>query len=88
MASKDDLDIEIEDNLLKITVKAHHAAEVSENDYIIREISRGLMTRILSLGEDIDVDSAKTSFKDGVLHIEFIARQIGEDNKIKKLVIE
>ena len=88
MASKDDLDVEIEENLLKITVKAHQDKEVSENDYIIREISRGQMTRILSLGEDIAVDSAKTSFKDGVLRIEFNARQIEEDNKIKKLVIE
>lgn len=88
MASKDDLDVEIEENLLKIIVKAHQDKDVSENDYIIREISRGQMTRILSLGEDIDVDSAKSSFKDGVLHIEFNARQIEEENKIKKLVIE
>ena len=66
MASKDDLDVEIEENLLKITVKAHQDKDISENDYIIREISRGQMTRMLSLGDDIDVDSAKTSFKDGV----------------------
>jgi HSP20 family molecular chaperone IbpA len=88
LASKGDLDVEIEDNLLKIVVKAHQDKEVSENDYIIREISRGQMTRILSLGEDIDVDSAKTSFTDGVLHIEFNARQTEEESKIKKLVIE
>lgn len=88
MASRDDLDVEIEENLLKINVRAHQDKEVSENDYIIREVSRGQMTRVLSLGEDIDVDSAKTSFKDGVLHIEFNARPIEEDNKVKKLVIE
>jgi len=88
MASKDDLDVEIEENLLKITVNAHQDRDVSENDYIIREISRGQMTRILSLGEDIDVNSAKTSFKDGVLHIEFNAKQIEEENKVKKLIIE
>ncbi len=88
MASKEDLDVEIEENLLKIIVKAHQDNEVSENDYIIREISRGQMTRVLSLGEDIDVDSAKTSFKDGVLHIEFDAKQIEEESKIKRLVIE
>lgn len=88
MTSKDDLDVEIEENLLKINVRAHQDKEVSENDYIIREISRGQMTRVLSLGEDIDVDSAKTSFKDGVLHIEFNAKEIGEDNKTRKLVIE
>jgi HSP20 family protein len=88
LASKEDLDVEIEENLLKITVKAHQDKEVSENDYIIREISRGQMTRMLSLGEDIDVDSAKTGFKDGILHIEFDARQGEEESKIKKLVIE
>jgi HSP20 family molecular chaperone IbpA len=88
MASRDDLDVEIEENLLKITVKAHQDPEVSENDYIIREISRGQMTRVVSLGEDIDVDSAKTAFKDGVLHVEFGARQIEEENKVKKLIIE
>ena len=88
MASRDDLDAEIEENLLKITVRAHQDKEVSENDYIIREISRGQMTRALSLGEDIDVDSAKTSFKDGVLHIEFSAKKIEDDIKIKRLVIE
>jgi HSP20 family protein len=88
MTSKDDLEVEIEENLLKINVRAHQDKEVSENDYIIREISRGQMTRVLSLGEDIDVDSAKTSFKDGVLHIEFDAKQIEEENRVKKLVIE
>jgi HSP20 family protein len=88
MVSKDDLDVEIEDNLLKIAVKAHQDKEVSENDYIIREISRGQMTRFIALGEDIDVGSAKTSFKDGILYIEFDAKQIEEDTKIKKLVIE
>ncbi len=88
MASKDDLEVEIEENLLKIVIKAHQDKEVSENDYIIREISRGQMTRVLSLGDDIDVESAKTSFKDGILHIEFNAKQIEEENKVKKLVIE
>jgi len=88
LASKDDIDIEIEENLLKITVNAHQDKEVSDNDYIIREISRGQMTRILTLGEDVDVDSAKSSFKDGVLHIEFIAKKIEEENKIKKIAIE
>ncbi|HAM50691.1 MAG TPA: hypothetical protein DCP92_08380 [Nitrospiraceae bacterium] len=88
MASKDDLDVEIEENLLKIIVNAHQDKEVSENDYIIREISRGQMTRILSLGDDIDMDSAKSGFKDGILHIEFNAKQIEEESKTKKLVIE
>ncbi len=88
MASKDDIDLELEENMLKITVKAHQDKEVSDNDYIIREISRGQMTRVLALGEDVDADSAKSSFKDGVLHIEFDAKKVEEENKVKKLNIE
>lgn len=88
MASKDDIEVEIEENLLKIVVRAHQDKEVSENDYIIREISRGQMTRVLSLGDDIDVESARTTFRDGVLHVEFNAKQIEEENKVKRLVIE
>ncbi len=88
MASKDDIDLELEENMLKITVKAHQDKEVSDNDYIIREISRGQMTRVLALGEDVDADSAKSSFKDGVLHIEFDAKKVEEENKVKKLSIE
>lgn len=87
MASKDDIELELEENMLKITVKAHQDQEVSDNDYIIREISRGQMTRVLTLGEDVDADSAKSSFKDGVLHIEFNAKKV-EENKAKKLNIE
>jgi len=88
MASKDDIDLELEENMLKITVKAHQDKDVSDNDYIIREISRGQMTRVLALGEDVDADSAKSSFKDGVLHVEFDARKVEEENKVKKLNIE
>lgn len=88
MASKDDIDLELEENMLKITVKAHQDRDVSDNDYIIREISRGQMTRVLALGEDVDADSAKSSFKDGVLHIEFDAKKVEEENKVKKLNIE
>lgn len=87
-ATKDDIDIEIEENLLKITVNAHQDKEVSDNDYIIREVSRSQMTRILTLGEDVDVESAKSNFKDGVLHIEFNAKKIEEENRVKKIAIE
>ncbi len=88
LASRDDIDLELEENMLKITVKAHQDKDVSDNDYIIREISRGQMTRVLALGEDVDADSAKSSFKDGVLHIEFDAKKVEEENKVKKLNIE
>lgn len=68
-------------------IQGRQDKEGSDNDYIIREISRGQMTKVLTLGEDIDVESAKSSFKDGVLHIEFIAKKI-EENKARKIAIE
>jgi len=86
MATKDDIDVEINENVLSIAVKSRQDKEVSDDDYIIREVSRGQMTRMFSLGEDINVDSAKSSFKDGVLAIEFDAKQV-EETKTKKLTI-
>jgi len=86
MATKDDIDVEINENVLTLAIKSRQDKEVSDDDYIIREVSRAQMTRMFTLGEDINVDSAKSSFKDGVLSIEFDAKQV-EEIKTKKLTI-
>jgi len=88
LATKDDINIELEENMLRITVNAHQDKEVSDNDYIFREISRSQMTRVFMLGEDIIKESAKSTFKDGILHIEFDAKKEEEITKVKTLSIE
>jgi HSP20 family protein len=87
-ATKDDIALEIEENLLKLTINAHHDKEIKEDDFIIRELSRGQMVRVLQLGDTVNKETAKSSFKDGILHIEFEnTKKIDEESKVKKIDI-
>jgi HSP20 family molecular chaperone IbpA len=86
MATKDDIDLEINERVLKIAVAARQDKDVADADYIIREVSRGACARELALGEDVDVDSAKVVFKDGVLHITFNA--VKPEPKTRKITID
>jgi len=66
---KENLDISLTEN--SITIKGHsHREEKEESEhYFRREISEGSFTRTLGLPGDVDIDSAKASFKDGVLEV-------------------
>lgn len=70
-ATKEEINVSIEDRVLTIEVESHQDKDVEEGNYIIREIPRGSMKRVITLGELIDTDSAVSTFENGVLHIEF-----------------
>jgi HSP20 family molecular chaperone IbpA len=86
LAKKEDIDVEINERTLRVSVANRQDKDVTAADYIIREVSRGASTRELSLGEDIDVDSTKVNFKDGVLYITFDA--VEQKSKVKKIEIK
>jgi HSP20 family protein len=85
MAKKEDIDVEINDRVLKVSVASRQDKDVKDADYIIREVSRGQCSRELALGEDVDVDSAKVAFEEGVLHVTFNA--VEQKPKKKKIEI-
>lgn len=85
-AKKEDIDVVINDRVLKVSVVSRQDKDIKDADYIIREVSRGQCVRELTLGEDIDVDSVKVTFKDGVLLIAFDA--VAETPKVKKIEIK
>lgn len=85
LAKKEDIDVEINDRVLKISVASRQDKEVSNSDYIIREVSRGACVRDLALGDDIDVESTKVKFKDGVLDITFDA--VDKTHKVVKISV-
>lgn len=84
-AKKDDIDVEINDRILRISIANRQDRELTDADYIIREVSRGQATRELSLGDDVDAESANVTFKDGVLEITFNA--VKESPRIKKIPV-
>jgi HSP20 family protein len=85
-AKKDDIDVEIKDRIMKISVANRQDNGVSSADYIIREVSRGQCLREVALGEDIDTDSVNVTFKEGVLFITFDA--VEQVPKVKKIEIQ
>jgi HSP20 family protein len=64
-----DVNIEIEDNLLKISGESKHQSEVDEKNYYRKEIRSGAFYRTVALPKAVKGDEASATFKDGVLKI-------------------
>ena len=67
--SAEDIDVTVDDGVLRI-VATNSSDETSENSrYLVRERRYGKYFRALRVPEGVDVDSATTGYKDGVLRI-------------------
>ena len=68
--SAEDIDVTVDDGVLRI-VATNSSDEASENSrYLVRERRYGKYFRALRVPDGVDVDSATTGYKDGVLRIE------------------
>jgi len=85
---KEHIDVELTKN--SISIKAESKFEECKNDENLRtsEFRYGKFTRVIPLEHEINLEEAKSEFKNGVLHIEL--PKIHEDKKedIKKLKID
>ena len=84
---KSEVKIELKDNYL--TVKAEHTAAKEENDdkadkgrYIRKERYESLRQRSYYVGEDINAEAIKASFKNGVLTIDVPKAEPKEEAKV------
>jgi HSP20 family protein len=66
---KENIDVSLTEN--SVTIKGSSRKEEKEEggDYFRREISEGSFTRTLALPGNVDIDSAKATFKDGILEV-------------------
>lgn len=67
--TKDDIDIEIEDDVLVITGERSDEARDERDDFYRSERTYGRFFRAIQLPEGIDTDKIDASFKDGVLEV-------------------
>lgn len=84
---KEDVDIEITKNHLRITAKKECSKEEKHKKYARTEFSYGTMTRTLYFPEDIKVPDAKAKMEHGVLKI-VLPKVVNEETKRSKLDIE
>ncbi len=68
--TKEDVSIEIKENVLTLKGERSETKEVSEDKYFRKERSFGSFYRAFTLPSTINPDSIKATFKDGVLEIE------------------
>lgn len=66
---KENLDISMTDNTVTIKAKTSYGKKEEKGDYYRSEITQGLYTRTIGLPADVDIDQAKSTFKNGVLEI-------------------
>lgn len=67
--SKDDVEITLENNVLKLSGERRFEKDVDEKEYHRVERAYGTFTRAFSLPSRVDSNGVKASFADGVLTI-------------------
>lgn len=66
---KKDIDIKVEDNLLRVSATRKMKKEVKEEDYYMMGSYFGEISRVFALPEDIDRDKVDAKYEDGRLYI-------------------
>lgn len=83
--NKEDIDLEVEDDNLKVSVKASDGAS-NDDKYLIHEFTSEASQRSFYLGE-IDEESIKAKLVDGVLTI-LVAKKEPEASNKKTITID
>ena len=79
--SREDLSLHIEDDIL--TIEGNHEETESEKKYVRREFVKRSFKQTFPLGKDIDAESAKAEFENGVLTITFAKIEKAKAKKIE-----
>ncbi len=83
--NKDDVSVEVKNNVLTLKGERLLDPEIKDEHYYRKERSFGKFNRSFSLQESIKPDSIKASFKDGVLTVE-VPR--AEEEKPKQITVD
>ena len=80
--TKKDIDITLENNMLKLSGERRFEKDTNEESYHRVERSYGSFLRTFSLPSQVNAESVKASFKDGVLTIEVPKAEEAKPRKI------
>lgn len=65
--SPNDVEITVEGGTLTITAETKAEVESSEGEYLVREMRRGRVSRLIQLPSGLQADKATASFENGIL---------------------
>jgi HSP20 family protein len=84
---KEDIDVNITDDVITISGEKKTEDKVEKKDYYRLERSFGTFTRTLNLPAETQTDKAKAIFKDGILEVR-IPKTTAAVRKVKKINVD
>ena len=86
--SKDDVEVEIKDGYLTVSANREENSDEKDKDgkFIRKECYRGSCARRFYVGEHINKDNVKASFRDGMLTLVMPKQEALPKNETKQLV--
>lgn len=84
---KEDFDIEVSDDTIKVKAQRKEESKKEEKDFAYHERSYSSFYRSFALPKQVDSSKVKASYKNGILSIELPKAQI-EEEKTKKIKVE
>jgi HSP20 family protein len=85
--TKDDISVDISDDLVTISGEKKHEGKTEKDDYFRIERSFGTFRRSFRLPKEVIADKAKATFRDGILELK-IPKTDEAKRKKKKIPIE
>lgn len=65
----EEVEITVEGGTLTITAETRAETDTTEGEYLVREVRRGRVSRMVTLPTGLEADRATASFEHGVLHL-------------------
>ena len=78
---KEDIKIEMNKNLINISVSISKSSDEENKKYIRKERFTGEIKRSFNIGEDIDEDNINASFENGILCLNLPKKEENDSNK-------
>ncbi|MCB9810643.1 MAG: Hsp20/alpha crystallin family protein [Candidatus Nomurabacteria bacterium] len=79
----EDIDVEVEDNYLRIAGRREEMQEKKEKNHYAKEIRRGSFERVVQLPDSVEQEKVGAEYKDGVLKVIMPKREKTPDKKVK-----
>ncbi len=88
--NKDDVSVEVENEVLSIVGKASQLNEQTDKSvYLLRELKRSSFSRSFKLDDQLDSDNIEATFKDGLLTLVIPRKKpVEPETKIRKVTIK
>ena len=79
----EDIDVEVEDDHLRIAGRREEVQEKKEKSHYAKEIRRGSFERVIHLPSLVKTDGVDASYKEGVLKVTMPKLEKNSDAKVK-----